>query len=162
MAIRRALCCVGSPLLHCTQEDLSTPATDLVEPSPSSLLSLQLGEVVVVRHQVCHDGLVIWSWSVHICNTEIKGGKGRGGRERERRERGGERGKGEGREGKGREGGKGEGREGKGRGRKGGGRGRWREGGREGGREREREGESPKWNKNVTLKNFHTFSVQEP
>ena len=39
----------------------------LVESPPSCLLGLHLGEVVVIRHQVGHDGLVIRTRSVHIC-----------------------------------------------------------------------------------------------
>ena len=41
--------------------------TDLIEPPAPCLLCLHLGEVVIVRHKVCHDGLIVRSRRINIC-----------------------------------------------------------------------------------------------
>ena len=44
--------------------------THLIESPPSCLLRLHLGEVVVVGDKVGHDGLVVRSLAVHICQAK--------------------------------------------------------------------------------------------
>lgn len=45
-------------------------ATNLGEPPVDSVATLQVGEVMVVERDICHDGALIWLWACHILRVQ--------------------------------------------------------------------------------------------